>query len=122
MINKEEFNAARDELYSLFIKKIEKTFDLEDSNIHYRTFHEASITLFRNGSELYVEFGDDSVAILFDPTKEPKEVRKAIILGFEDGKWLVREDSDWDKSVFDDKNLDRVLRHFNFISDKGRTE
>ncbi len=112
MYTEEEFVKARDELYKKFVDKINKDFTIE-----YRRFFETSIRLIKNNREFYVVFGDKSVDIIF-----MEKDKRVIILEFEGGNWLFRNDSNGNKSVFDDEKLDRVLSRFNLYSDIGRTE
>lgn len=103
------------ELYDLFVEKIESKFNLDEYSSNY-TKYDGSLTLFINNKELYVEFGRCPTIIINFWQKD----QVTIPLEYEDGEWKVRAYSDWNSSekpvTFDEGYLNRVLRHFEYIS------
>ncbi len=112
-----EFIIERDVLYKLFDEKIKNTFDLKKPNISYKSNKDGTITLTIIEAELNVWFGRSKVQIIINYNNDEEET---IILEYEGQQWLVTEDSDCDKSVFDEKHLDKLLGQFNMKSKLGR--
>ena len=106
---------ALNELYDLFVSKIESEFNVEEDSSNYDKT-DGELTLLINNYELYVGFGND-VTVIFNFWKKEQQV---IPIVFDSGEWFVSPYSDWNDSPnpqkFDESYLNRIVRHFKAIS------
>lgn len=106
---------ALNEIYDLFVSKIESMFNVNNYSSNYEKL-DGELTLTINNNELSVGFGSEVTVIINFGTKR----QQRIPLEFDYDEWFVIPYTDWNNSEkptkFDEKYLDKILRHFTEIS------